>query len=54
MANLPWTGDDGLGVGEDDGDGLAIWAFNIHEVGVWSLYESLQLVLGFFSDWVVV
>jgi hypothetical protein len=36
--------DDGLGVGKDGGDVHAARAFYIHEVGVWCLYQSFELV----------
>jgi hypothetical protein len=35
------TNDDGLGVGEDGGDGEASWALDVHEEGPWSWHESL-------------
>ena len=46
--------DDGLGVGEDGRDVHAAWAFDIHEVGVWCLHETLELVGGGLggSSWV--
>jgi len=41
-------------VGEDGRDVHAAWAFDIHEVGVWCLYETLELVSGGLggSSWV--
>ena len=33
---------------ETCGDGVASSTFNVHEVGVWSLNESLELVLVLF------
>jgi len=36
--------DDCLGMGEHGGDGEAPWALDIHEVRVWRLHETLQLV----------
>jgi len=45
---------DGLSMGENGGDCVASWALDIHEVGVWLWYQSLQLVLSCFvlSRWI--
>jgi len=43
---LPFTDDDTLSMAENSGDGRASRAFNVHEVGVRSLNQSLELVLG--------
>ena len=51
---LPWAGYDGLGVREYNSNSFARWAFDIHEEWVWSLDESLQLILSFLFNWVVV
>jgi len=37
--------DDGLGVGEDGGDGEATGALDVHEKGSWAGHECLELVL---------
>ena len=48
------TGNSGLSVGEDGGDGHTTWAFDIQEVRSWGLNQGLQFVfLEFrFLSWV--
>jgi len=44
-ADTGWVGEDGVDV-------LALWALDIHEEGLWGLYELLKLVLALFFGWV--
>lgn len=39
-----------MSIGEPDGDVLALGAFDVHEVGVGGLYQSLEFVLRFLLD----
>ena len=41
-----------LNVGENGVDGLALWALNVHEETVWSLYKSLEFIKVLFLCWV--